>query len=242
MSNQSPSQTPISSDFKKLFTKKWVIFTLLVILAIGISIRAGFWQYSRHQDRVLTNKNIEQALASEFSILDTTNQTYQPWQKVIAEGTFDATSQRLVRRKYFEGQLGFYVVTKFTSMNGETFLVNRGFTPVVGGANESPIVSAPASGVQKIEGYLVPLDPPRARASDLPQMQVSAINREQFDIQESFDFYLNLIAPPGELSPIAPPQPTYGPHLAYSLQWFTFAIMIMIGWIVLTRRDLKESN
>lgn len=236
MLNQSKS--PI---LRLLSSKNWVIFTLLIVIAFFVSIRLGIWQYERHEARLKFNESVSKALNSANQELDFSKNDYASWQKITVEGSFEPESQRLVRRRYLEGQLGFWVVAKFNSIHGQTILVNRGFTPVMAGATASPDVSLPPNGLITVEGYLQNLEPEVARPNDLPTGQVNIINRTQFELSDqAFPFYLNQLNVSGELQAVNPPELTFGSHLAYSLQWFVFAFMIIIGWSILTRKELSD--
>ena len=39
---------------------------------------------------------------------------------------------------------------------------------------------------------------------------------------------------------IGPPQLTEGPHLSYAGQWFTFATIALVGYVVLVRREVRD--
>ncbi|MFM1864947.1 MAG: hypothetical protein RL677_727 [Actinomycetota bacterium] len=234
----NPSRSQI---FRLLTSKNWLFLTGFIVIAIAVSTRLGIWQYERHEARVNFNQSVATALNSANQELDFSKNDYSSWQKITVEGSFKAESQKLVRRRYLEGQLGFWVVAKFSTTNGQVVLVNRGFTPARAAATESPDVSKPASGLISIEGYLQNLEPEVARPDDLPTGQVNAINRTQFELgAQDFPFYLNQLNGSGELQPVNPPELTFGSHLAYSLQWFVFAFMILLGWGILTRKELAE--
>lgn len=227
-----------------LFTNKnWLIFTIVILLACGISIRLGIWQYQRHESRILFNQSITQALEKDPIALNQINEEALGWQKVFIEGSFEAQSQQLVRRKYFEGKLGFWVVAKFITQDNRVVLVNRGFVPVSGAATITPNIPAPKESTSLIEGFIQPLESEFERAPDIPFGQASAINFQQFGLTESdYRYFIHQSNTDSELSAIMPPEISNGPHLAYSLQWFAFAVMIVIGWITITRKDLLEQS
>jgi len=236
MPNQSGSQI-----FRLFTSRNWLIFTTLIVFAFFISIRLGIWQYERHVSRVDFNNSVTAALAADSQEIDFSRNDYRDWQKVSLAGSFVADSQKLVRRRYLEGQLGFWVVAKFETNSGQVILINRGFAPVNAAANESPRLADPAPGFQEIEGYLQKLEAESLRPSDLPTGQVNAINRVQFEMDEnSFPFYLNQINSSDGLKPVTPPELSYGSHLAYSLQWFVFALMIVLGWFLMTKKEITE--
>jgi cytochrome oxidase assembly protein ShyY1 len=224
-----------------LSNKKWIIFTLLITLAFLTSIRLGIWQYQRHEVRIEFNQTINQALAKQEVDLTSTDSSTLPWQKVYLTGSFDPASQLLVRRQYFEGKLGFWVVAKFITEDGRKILVNRGFTPVTAGAKETPEVLAINDSKLKIRGYLQPLAGESLKAPDIPLAQVSAVNKTQFNLSDSdYNFFIHQIDTDDNLKAITPPVLSYGPHLAYSLQWYAFAVMIIIGWASILRKELIE--
>jgi cytochrome oxidase assembly protein ShyY1 len=242
MSNQLQSQNPKRSVFVRLVSgKNWIIFTLLIILAFALSIRLGIWQNERHQARVEFNKNVEQALAAPMNNLPDIYQDAIPWQKVTTSGDFIVDSQRLVRRRYLEGKLGFWIVAKLQTDNGKTLLVNRGFIPATLAASETPQINNPPLGRVFIEGYVQKLDAESEKPSDLPINQLSAINATQFNLSESdYQLFIHQINTEENLQAISSPKLSSGPHLAYSLQWFAFAFMIVVGWIILTRKEISE--
>jgi surfeit locus 1 family protein len=48
---------------------------------------------------------------------------------------------------------------------------------------------------------------------------------------------------PGDLPEPAPlPELDEGPHLSYAIQWFTFATIALVGYVVLSRRDRREDR
>jgi cytochrome oxidase assembly protein ShyY1 len=222
--------------------KNWLIFTILILIAFGLSIRLGIWQYQRHEARIVFNQAISQALTQQPIALNQIDEEALSWQKVFIEGSFDSQSQQLVRRKYFEGKLGFWVVAKFVTQDNKVVLVNRGFVPVSAAATVTPDIPAPSESTFVLEGFIQPLEPELEKASDIPLGQASAINRQQFSITEKDYQYFIHQSNNEELSAINPPEISNGPHLAYSLQWFAFAVMIVVGWIVISRKDLIEQD
>ncbi|MFY9325254.1 MAG: SURF1 family protein [Candidatus Nanopelagicales bacterium] len=241
MSNKLQNPNPKSVLLKLFSDKNWVFFTLLIILAFAISIRLGFWQNERHQSRVEFNQNVEQALTAPSNDLSIVYQNASPWQKVMTSGEFIADSQKLVRRRYLEGKLGFWIVAKLRTNDGKTVLVNRGFIPATLAANETPQVEDPPLGIVQVEGYFQNLDVESEKPSDLPLLQVSSVNATQFELSKNdYQLFIHQINTEENLQPIPSPQLTFGSHLAYSLQWFAFAFMIVVGWIILTRKELSE--
>lgn len=241
MSKQLKSPSPKISILSKLVSgKNWLFFTLLIILAFAISIRLGFWQSDRHQSRFELNQSVEKALAAPITNLPDVYQNAAPWQKVSISGEFVEDSQKLVRRRYFEGKLGFWVVAKLQTDNQRTVLVNRGFIPATLAANETPLIAQPPFGRVSVEGYLQEMDAESERPADLPKNQLNAINKTQFNLSGAdYQLFIHQINTEENLQSINSPTLSPGPHLGYSLQWFTFAFMIVLGWVILTRQEIR---
>lgn len=246
MSKQLTQNQLINADSIKqlLKNKNWIIFTFLIIVAFLISVRLGLWQFDRHETRVASNQAIENALVQEIlPINQVLEDQVTNWQKVSVVGEFEAASQQLVRRRYLEGNLGFWVVAKLNTPDGGSVLINRGFTPVTAAANKTPDVEAPPSGRLEITGYLHTLDAESPRPDDLPEGQVNSINATQFNLsKDDYQFFVHEINLQSDLSSLNPPTLGYGSHLAYALQWIAFSFMIILGWLVLTRKELIEQK
>ena len=39
---------------------------------------------------------------------------------------------------------------------------------------------------------------------------------------------------------LPPPEPSEGPHLAYAFQWFLFAALAPVGYVLLARREAED--
>jgi len=44
-----------------------------------------------------------------------------------------------------------------------------------------------------------------------------------------------------DLQPILAPEIDEGPHRSYALQWIFFAIMTVIGWVILVRKEISDT-
>jgi cytochrome oxidase assembly protein ShyY1 len=114
-----------------------------------------------------------------------------------------------------------------------------------------PPAAAPPGEVQ-IEGVLLPAEEGAAFTGDDEEATlVRAVNVAEIDerlIEDDLvSAYLLLQvqspAQPQDLPvPAAVPEPTEGPHLSYAIQWFSFATIALVGYVVLARRDRREDR
>jgi cytochrome oxidase assembly protein ShyY1 len=84
---------------------------------------------------------------------------------------------------------------------------------------------------------------------DLPTGQVDGVHPDEV-LKRSVHIsnaYLELTASSpqsttSDLQSIPAPEITEGPHRSYALQWIFFAIMTLIGWGVLVRKELQNRD
>lgn len=95
----------------------------------------------------------------------------------------------------------------------------------------------------------MPSEPGSAFSADADPSLVRAINVEEIGASlVGYDLvpaYLLLQAQePGQDGglPVPPEMPelTEGPHLSYAIQWFSFATIAVVGYVVLVRRDRRD--
>ena len=246
---------------KFLLTPKWIALTLIAILLQPALYSLSQWQWRRLHERELYNsgiiKNEQHPPVSLVSVLENTSDashllvdTDRQWTTVALNGTWEANGQVLVRKQSYESNLGFWVVTPFQDLNGQTILINRGWTPAGSSALASPKLQPPPEGLVSVTGRLrliAPRDNPKP--VDLPAGQVDRIQPTEVTQATPIvsNGYLELISSTpesmtSELQPILPPEITEGPHRSYAWQWMIFAVMTLIGYGILVRKEIVTNR
>ena len=246
---------------KFLLKPKWIALTLVAILLQPAFFALSDWQWRRLHQRetyntvILGNQNktavslddaISQAHAAPQPSFDPTWQ----WRPISVTGTWDVAHQVLVRKKSYESNLGFWVVTPITDAAHHSILVNRGWIPASASALTSPAVLPAPKGIVSIIGRLrIIAARDKPQPTDLPHGQVDTIQPSEVLPTSSVvsNGYLELSASTpqsmtSDLSPIQPPEITEGPHRSYALQWIFFAIMTVIGYIILVRKQIQDNQ
>ncbi len=226
--------------------------SLVALLLIAACLWASQWQFQRGIDRQDRNAIIESQLQLSAIDLSQTKRDFPKyeWRTVTTLGTFDSAKQILLKNRYFEGVYGYEVLTRFTSGDGRSFWVDRGWVKAGKDATTAPIVSAPPTEEVSIKARLrLDRSLPQGAFFALPSSgggMISKLNA-QTDSQ-SEGFYLDLLS--GSLDSLTPevpaqiPELSDGPHLAYALQWIFFAGLVIYGRIlirrgqILTRKEL----
>ena len=130
--------------------------------------------------------------------------------------------------------------------DGGAILVVRGWVPFA--FQEAPVAeAAPPAGDVSVEGTLVQDE---GDGSDRPDA-VGGPDPRRGGIASTLPYD---VAPlPLRLTDQTPPQPgelprpepapelSQGPHLSYAIQWFSFAVIALVGAVILLRRDRRAT-
>jgi len=241
---------------QKFLTPRWVAGHLMVILVAGVFTRLGVWQLDRLAERRTFNEAVTERLAAQpadlSGLLATVPADELEYHPAFVAGTFDVTEEVLVRSRTNNGEAGYHVVTPLVSEGGVAVLVNRGWVPL--DLDDAPVASAlPPAGQVEVTGVvrtsqiapaLGPRDPSeglleRVYWIDIPRIQ----QQSSYTLSPvSIELRAQVPAQPGAL-PIPAPSPefTEGSHLAYAIQWFAFALIGLIGYAALLRRNRRTS-
>lgn len=229
---------------------RWLVLIISVPIGVVLCLMLSSWQRDRWEGRKTANhiqaENMAKPIAPVTEVVgagaavsDTSR-----WRTVTASGTYDVSSQLLIRKKPMQGSNGFWVATPLTLADGKVVFVNRGWVKAGETANSTPAVPPPPTGPVTITGRVQPASSDRALTPDMPAGQAAAINPEQLlPSVATLPAYLDLIesTPPQQpgLTPIPAPEISEGPHLSYSLQWIAFAILFIVGFALLVRREIR---
>lgn len=225
--------------------------SLVALVLIAGCLWAAQWQYHRGVSRharnavIETHSNMNPVPLSRVQ----SNPSAHEWQPVTTHGSFDSTSQILLRNRYSEGVYGFELLTRFTSAEGREFWIDCGWVKAGESATSQPKLPVLPDGDIQIVGRLR-LD------SSLPRGSFFAIPGNQSDGliakanaqsgSKSETFYLDLLSgSEGALTPSAPaqlPELSDGPHMAYALQWLFFGGLIIYGRLLIRRDVLSRKE
>lgn len=251
----------VASTYRFLFSRQWVILTLVALLLIPAMVKLGFWQFHRHENRVAHNDLVAASLAAPTVPVD---ELVAPgrgpadsarYRTVTATGTYDARHEMVVRQRTASDgrKIGYHVLTPLVREDGTAVLVNRGWIPAEQDLTRFPDVPRAPSGKVTVTGRLME-DETTAGSGikerhGLPPRQIMLIDSgrlaKELD-RPVLGGYLVLTGtspePSGE-QPQPIPEPDHngvGPHLAYAFQWWLFAAAVPVGWVVLVRRERRD--
>lgn len=218
---------------------------LMLPLAAGFSA-LGCWQLQRADEKAALIEDFE---SGERQNLDDSLDGEERFVRVRATGRFDADKHILLDNRIYQGRAGAHVFTPFTTFNGTTILVNRGWKPIPPDRSTLPVIETPAVPVD-ISGVLAPPpehrqrlgEPDILKTDEWPQL-VTYLDIEQaatamnlrlpnrviwLDAGDSAGFEDREWSP----STMKPEQ-----HKAYAVQWFGLAVAALVIWVILLMRQ-----
>lgn len=234
----------------KIFSKKWILFTIFVVGMMVLFVRLGFWQLDRHAQKREYNTLLaerwrqepfdlnQQALPDDLSALE--------YRRVTASGYFDYANQLVLKSQVYRDAPGIVLVTPFVFADGRAILVARGWAPGEYSAPQRwPELEEPA-GAPMI-GLIRPSQaPPNGDASTPPatpqtewyRIDIPAIQAQvPYRLAPAWIQQLPEEGRPLDRLPVREEPLTLdeGNHLSYAVQWFAFAVIAGFGYIMFVR-------
>lgn len=223
------------------------LFALLIPLACaGLFIRLGVWQLARHQERVAFNMGLAERLAAAPVPLGSQagDTVGARWTQVTVSGFFRYDIEQLHASRISNGSPGVHLLTPLERPGHDTLLlVTRGWVYAADAAT-ADLPRWREGDFVTISGYLVPMpDSGPLPPTDRPQL-IRSLNRRAIEARVGKPVYpVQLVmtsdsAARADSVPRRLPLPTIdlGPHRSYAAQWFAFAVIAIVGGVVLFRR------
>lgn len=175
------------------------------------------------------------------------------WRRVRLSGRWDFENEVVVRNRALDGRPGVHVVTplRLAGRGGPVaVLVLRGWLPAPDAMTPGPIAApdTSATGLDEVEGVLrasrdglgEPMLPSGEGADQRPSfaaVDVGAIEDAVDGSAEYLPVFVQRlprgeaggIRTPGAPIPVPLPEAGAGPHMAYAIQWFAFALIALMG-------------
>lgn len=237
---------PLSRLPRALFSARWWWATLLVIAGVVVLARLGVWQLDRLAQRRSLNAATVEQLATPPLVLSGGILPAAPEglhnRPAAVNGRYDYSQQILLTQQSWNGAPGVHLVTPLIiDGSDKAVLVDRGWIPaaeVEAGslARYDEVDEESVSGAMQVSQTL---SRGRGSAADTPTRQWYRIDIEAIQAQipyELLPIYLLLI-PDGDTPQVLPYRSeadidlSDGPHLAYAIQWFLFALILAAGYL-----------
>lgn len=233
-------------DTATLRQPRWILAIAVGLFLAVAFVWLGLWQLSRHEERRIYNATVVARMDSEPRMLGSLIDQFgeDPDALVdlnaIVEGRYVSAGEFYSVGRNYDGLTGTLVMTPLLLGDGSTMIVVRGLVPV--GTPGPPAVGYETpSGDVTLTGRLDDGEEPLRIGEPPPEdgvlRQISRVDLAYINAWYDGEVVpYNLIledqtpAGPGEPPiPVPPSELTEGSHLGYAVQWFAFAMIVVLG-------------
>ena len=246
----------------RMFSRKWLLTTLLVVVAMGVMARLGKWQLDRLAQRRAFNSRVEAQINAPVLNLNgeglNENLAQMEYRKVTVTGKYDFSQQIAIRNQAMNGQWGVALVTPLRiDGSHQAVLVERGWIPGTDyTAGDWSKYDEP--GQVSVKGVIrysqskadfgFRRDPTPAPGQP-PAKTWNFVNIESLSQQISLPLlpvYIQEAPDPAWTAMPIRTEPeldlSEGPHMGYALQWFSFALILGGGYPFFIRRQESQEK
>lgn len=241
-----------------LFSRDWVKWIVVAVVASAVCVGLGFWQMGRFETKHAAsehlNANVDGDPVSVRDVLATPNTAPTPeqqWRQVRITGTYDDENRILVRNRPNDKNYGYEVLVPF-EYDGGVVIVDRGWIPNGRTADAPDAVPPTPTGKVTVTGWLKagekdlnrPPVPGQAASINIPQLR-DLTGHAQADnayvvLREETGTSLPSTAP--EVIPPNDPNEYAWINFSYAVQWWLFALGIPIFVLIKARREDREQR
>lgn len=236
----------------------WLLAALIALAAL-VMVGLGFWQLDRLGQRRAQNALIAARLAADPVDLNQWPAADLPeYQPVRLRGVYDFSQEIVLRNRAHLDSPGVHVLTPLRlAGSDQAVLVDRGWIPYTDAAPEDRQVYQQPAGEVTLTGLVRPPQPrefaflPADPTLSPAQPRLDAWFRVDLDqLQDQvpyplLPFYVEAAPGPDAAQlPLSSPalDLSEGPHLGYAIQWFAFALILVIGSLALRRQRLARMS
>jgi surfeit locus 1 family protein len=235
---------------KKMFSRRWLLATLLVIVGVAVLARLGKWQLDRLAQRRTFNARVQAQIDAPALNINTAaaqdDLTTLEYRKVTVVGEYDFSQQVALRNQVEGDQWGVHLITPLRIQGTNTaVLVDRGWIPAQdfesgdwSKFNEPGVVTV--KGVIRYSQSKAEIGPRSDPTLAPGQTSLNAwnfVNIERIGQQVTtpiLPVYIQESPDPAWTGQPVRTQPqldlSEGPHLSYAIQWFAFALLLAGGY------------
>jgi surfeit locus 1 family protein len=244
-----------------MFKRKWIFSTFLVLIAIILMVRLGFWQLDRLEERRFFNTHYLQQIEAASLELNPSNLDdnleNMEYRRITVSGQYDFSKEVAIRNQSYEDRAGVHLLTPLIiNESDQAVLIDRGWIPLDAylSSNWMEFVEDKRATINGII-RLSQSSPSFGGRSD-PDLQPGEIriawnfvNIDTISQQIPYpvlSIYIQQSPDPRwtDLPHRSKPEVeiTEGPHLSYAIQWFTFVIILGIGYPIFIRRESLKTS
>jgi surfeit locus 1 family protein len=231
------------------FTPSWSM-TVLTVLLLFAFVGLGRWQWHRGESRAALWAEYQRNTAPVAMDAREVERA-ERFAHAMLEGHFEGEHQILLDNISHAGQPGYLVLTPFVLADGSRVLVNRGWVVFTGYRDRLPDVALHDAATLRISGRIDDL-PSAGLASGRapPAADGSWPKVTSFPTQPELEavlgakitqriLLLDADAPHGYIREWTPPGLPPDRHFSYAIQWWGFAVVLLVLYFGLNFRKVK---
>lgn len=236
------------------WSKRLVKLLAATLSVAAVCVALGIWQIARLHQKQQFNTAVRAGLSEPATSLDTLLTVHDAdailYRRADATGTYDTANEFVLYGRTQNSRAGNHILTPFRLADGRSILVDRGWVPLDIDEPGASAVTPPPDDV-RVEGVLLPseggapgvIGEAGVGGTTLAKVDLARI-QSQLPYRISADYLLlqgQSPQQPDELPEPAPlPELSEGPHLSYALQWFTFAVIAVVGFAIMALREERD--
>lgn len=235
-----------------------IAFALIAVMAALLFVRLGFWQLGRHTERERADRTHAGAVALPLLPTDSLAGVGSlEWRRTPLIGRWIYDREVVVRNRTMYGRPGAHVLTPLRTEDGREIFVLRGWLPAPDGMTPDLSLAHAAVGPGPGDGRVgllqrsrtgagLPELPSGNLAGRIPTFAAADVPAMSGDSTGGLPYFAQLLPeegrppPAGVPIPVPLPDPGGGPHLSYAIQWFSFALIALVGTGALFRRERQR--
>lgn len=253
----------------RIFSRRWLLASVLVLAAAAVMLRLGIWQLDRLEWRQSFNARVQEQMDAEPLVLDESSLDLDlysmEYRQVIVAGTYLHEDEIILRNQVWQSEFGSELgVALFTPLLIEgtdtAILVERGWIPQENAGRGSRVIYR-EEGAITVAGRLRRAETDFNVNKRLHPDPALDVGEDRLDAWNNLDLgriasqmntsllpvYLHLTPESEQTDPPYIVQPSLdlseGPHLGYAIQWFIFASLLLIGYpLYVQRQELKTKQ
>jgi surfeit locus 1 family protein len=221
-----------------MLRRRDVIAAVFALAVAALCVRLGIWQLARLEVRRARNAEILAARHQpplELRGRDVTADEAHD-RRIHARGIYDWTHERVWPGRTWEGAPGVALLTPLRLPDSSVVFVDRGFVP---SPNARHVNHAAWREPDTADVVGLGLAAPRDRGDMNPAALADSLP------YPVLPFVVQLVPADSRGTGSTPLRwralaPDNGPHLSYAIQWFSFAVIVLVGTVFLLRRQAIE--
>ena len=227
-----------------------LVFCALAVVAAATFVRLGLWQLTRLREKqtrnaLMTAHQLQSPAALSALPRDTTVAHYRI---ASVSGHFDYDHELILSGRTRRGSPGVEFITPVRTEGADTaVLVNRGwvYSPDASSVDRAKWREADTA---RVTGYVELYSADAGLNSARDPHVVRRVSRRDIADKVPYPvapFYLVIVGDTTDLAHPARrdmPYPDEGSHLSYAFQWFSFALIALVGAGITVRSDRSERS